>query len=139
MKNFRSEQIIWKDRPSQIQNIGYFFSCLLLSFLLIPILLMLWRWLQTRFTVYKLTDQRFILSQGVFNKVVNQLELYRIRDYRQEQPFLLRIFGLSNIVLISNDRTDKIIYLYAIYNGAELINQIRYNVEILRSTKSRII
>lgn len=133
------ENVEWQGTPSQISNLAYFVVCGVLFFLVIPLLLILWRWLQTKYTKYELTSERLIMSKGVLNKTTNQLELYRVRDYRHEQPFFLRIFGLSNIVLISTDKTDKILNLIAIRDGGDLITQIRSNVEGLRRSKSRII
>ena len=133
------ENVEWQGTPSQISNLAYFVVCGVLFFLVIPLLLILWRWLQTKYTKYELTSERLIMSKGVLNKTTNQLELYRVRDYRHEQPFFLRIFGLSNIVLISTDKTDKVLNLIAIRDGGDLITQIRSNVEGLRKSKSRIV
>ncbi|MBH2001070.1 MAG: PH domain-containing protein [Moraxellaceae bacterium] len=133
------ENVEWEGMPSQVSNFIYFFVCGILFFLIIPLLLILWRWLQTKCTKYELTSERLIMSHGVLNKTTDQLELYRVRDYRHEQPFFLRIFGLSNIVLISNDKTDKILNLIAIRDGGDLLTKIRTNVEGLRKSKSRII
>lgn len=133
------ENVEWQGTPSQISNLAYFVVCGVLFFLVIPLLLILWRWLQTKYTKYELTSERLIMSKGVLNKTTNQLELYRVRDYRHEQPFFLRIFGLSNIVLISTDKTDKVLNLIAIRDGGDLITQIRLNVEGLRKSKSRIV
>ncbi|ESK57520.1 PH domain-containing protein [Acinetobacter tjernbergiae] len=133
------ENVEWEGTPSQVSNFVYFFVCGILFFLIIPLLLILWRWLQTKCTKYELTSERLIMSHGVLNKTTDQLELYRVRDYRHEQPFFLRIFGLSNIVLISNDKTDKILNLIAIRDGGDLLTKIRTNVEGLRKSKSRII
>ncbi len=133
------ENVEWQGTPSQISNLAYFVVCGVLFFLVIPLLLILWCWLQTKYTKYELTSERLIMSKGVLNKTTNQLELYRVRDYRHEQPFFLRIFGLSNIVLISTDKTDKVLNLIAIRDGGDLITQIRSNVEGLRRSKSRII
>jgi len=124
------ENVEWQGTPSQISNLAYFVVCGVLFFLVIPLLLILWRWLQTKYTKYELTSERLIMSKGVLN---------RVRDYRHEQPFFLRIFGLSNIVLISTDKTDKVLNLIAIRDGGDLITQIRSNVEGLRRSKSRII
>lgn len=133
-----TEVSVWSGSPSQIKNIGYFAVCVLLSFLVIPLFLILWRWLQTKCTKYELTTERFTTSNGVLNKTTDHLELYRVRDYRQEQPFLLRMFGLSNITLVSTDKTDNILLVTAVKDGAEIIAKTRQNVEELRRRKARI-
>ena len=66
------ERIEWTGHPSQWQNLGWFLLCLLL----IPIPFALWKWLETRSTVYTLTDQRLKFTRGVFSKTTEDLELF---------------------------------------------------------------
>ncbi len=134
-----NETSIWASSPSQIKNLGYFLLCGLFCFLVVPAFMGLWRWLQTRCTRYELTTERLIFSRGVLSRTTDQVELYRIRDYRLEQPFFLRLFGLSNVVLIGNDRTDAVILLEAVRDGAGLVSRARQCVEELRRRKARII
>ncbi len=60
------------------------------------------------------------------------MELYRVRNYRLSEPFYLRFFGLCNIELVTDDRTDPILLIPAIKNGASLLRKIRERVEYLR-------
>jgi hypothetical protein len=60
------------------------------------------------------------------------LELYRVRDYRLEQPFLLRLFSLSILTLTTSDKTHPIVVLRAIPRGEELREQMRTYVEEAR-------
>ena len=76
-----SEHEVWQGAPSQWQNLGWWLSCALI----LPIPYALWRWLVVRNTRYVLTDQRLKSSRGVFNRVTDDLELYRIKDTRFEQ------------------------------------------------------
>lgn len=134
-----TETTLWKGSPSQLKNLGYFLLCGLFFFLVFPLFLLFWRWLQTRCTHYELTTERFIFARGVLNKTTDQLELYRVRDYRFEQPLLLRLFGLGNVVLVATDRTSHIQLMVAVKDGASLIAQARQQVEDLRRRKTRII
>ncbi len=38
----------------------------------------------------------------------NELELYRVKDIVLNEPFLLRLVGLSNIVLVTSDRSTPV-------------------------------
>lgn len=80
-------------------------------------------------TRYELTTERLMLGRGVFSRYTDQLELYRVRDYQLQEPFLLRIFGLSSILLISTDRTNPRLLLMGIEEGHQVLHLIRVCVE----------
>lgn len=64
----------------------------------------LWRFLTTKFHKFEITDQRIIEHKSVLSKTTDELELYRVKDVRQEQPFLLRLVGLSTILLSATNK-----------------------------------
>ena len=105
--------------PSQIINLPYYLLCLLLTPFLIGIFMFIHRYLITKYDTFyiSLAEQRIILSKGVFNKVTNDIELYRIKDITLIEPFWLRIIGLSNIKIISSDATMPEVTLKAVKNG----------------------
>lgn len=126
------EELIWSGSPSQIVNIKAFTLCFLLCFLIVPIFIAAWKWLVVRNTKFEITSQRLRVRAGVLNKTTAELELYRVKDFRVDQPLFLRMFGLSNIILVSTDRTHPYIVIPAVPNGLELGDTIRDNVENLR-------
>jgi len=129
------ETEIWRGSPSQIVNFKIFVVCGLFFWLVIPLLVMFWNWLVVRCTNYELTTERLRTRSGVFSRRTDELELYRVRDYRWEQPFWLRIFGLGNLSLDSSDRTNPVFVLRAIADGESLRNTIRRAVEVCKQTK----
>ena len=58
--------------------------------------------------------------------------MYRVRDYTVEKPFIMRLFGLGNLTLITSDKTNPKIYLYAIRNVESVRDVFRKNVEATR-------
>lgn len=134
-----TETDVWEGRPSQLGNIPLFIICLVLSWLIIPLLVMVWVWLDTRLTHYKLTTERLVTTTGVLNRMTNQMELYRVRDYQIEEPFWMRLFGLANIYVISTDRTNMDLEIKAIAGSSNLVALVREQVETLRHSKRRII
>jgi uncharacterized membrane protein YdbT with pleckstrin-like domain len=98
----------------------------------VPLLVIVWKWLVLANTVYELTTQRLRLRSGVINKHLDELELYRVRDYRLQQPFFLRVFSLSNITLTTSDRSHANVTLHAIAGGDAVREQIRTYVEDAR-------
>ncbi len=130
-----SERTLWTGTPSQVLNLPVFILCFLFAWLVIPIFIAVWKWLVIRFTEYELTTERLKHRYGVINKEMDDLELYRVRDYRLEQPFWLRIFGLSTITMQTSDRSHPVIRIPAIRNGDALREQIRTAVEACRKQK----
>src|SRR5829696_7615032 len=91
------EVTIHQCTPSQIVNLKTFTLMVLLAIgivvlaivtdtpilfvaLLLPIGYAFWKWLEVRSTKFTLTDQRLIVSTGIFTKKTNETELYRVRD-----------------------------------------------------------
>lgn len=129
------ETEIWSGTPSQVTNFGSFIFLSLFFWLIFPLFIMLWQWLVVRNTTYDLTTQRLTTRQGVFSKQTDALELYRVRDYRLEQPFFLRLFSLGNIVLTTSDRSHPKVTIQAVRRGARLYEQLRTAVEDCRTRK----
>ena len=120
------EEKIWIGRPSQLVNL---FTYLLFFWTIIFPLI---AYLKTRFTIYELTKTRLRLKTGIFSQQIEDTELYRVRDYSIDKPFWFRIFGLGHIKVLTSDKSNPEINLYAvskIENTAELVRQ---NVEVAR-------
>ncbi|HEX2493072.1 MAG TPA: PH domain-containing protein [Steroidobacter sp.] len=94
-----------------------------------------WKWLVIANTRYELTTQRLRTRSGVLNKHLDELELYRVRDYKLQQPLYLRLFSLSTVVLETSDRSNPLLVLRAISHGEELREQVRTYVEEARLRK----
>lgn len=125
------ERIEWTGTPSQMQNLGWYIACLLL----VPIPWAIWRWAVTRNTVYTLTDQRLSIRRGVFNRVTEDLELYRVRDTRLEQTFFERMFGLGEVILFTSDASTPEIHLPWLKNAESLRESVRRLSEARRDAK----
>ena len=127
-----SDPIVWKSTPSQLVN---FFTYLLFFWtIIIPLI----AYLKTRFTIYEVTSQRLKIKTGVLNQTINELELYRVRDYQVQKPFFLRIFNLGHLVLITSDKSNDTIQLNAIKDVEKISDLIRNQVESAREkTKTR--
>lgn len=144
------ESIIWKSSPSQLLNLGTFTMCLLLligigvggtffppafAAMIIPLLWAGWKWLAVKCRVYELTSQRLRLYEGVLNRKIDEIELYRVKDTNIEQPFFLRMFGLGILNLETSDRSHPKVALEAISDVARVREHVRKHVELLRDQK----
>ena len=78
-------------------------SCVIL--IGIPILLLIW--LNRRFTVYRITDQRIILEHGVLFRKIDEIELYRVKDVRLDFSLLNQMVNIGTISLNSSDASTN--------------------------------
>lgn len=129
------EREVWSGTPSQVLNLGTFVFMGLLFWLVIPVFVILWKWLVVKTTKYEVTTERIRTRFGILNKKMDEIELYRVRDYKFEQPLFLRAFSLGNIVLQTSDKSNPELIIRAIPNGEELRESIRTHVEACRVKK----
>jgi uncharacterized membrane protein YdbT with pleckstrin-like domain len=129
------ERDVWAGTPSQVINLGSFILLGLFFWLVIPLFVILWKWLVVKNIKYELTTERLRTRYGVFNKKMDELELYRVRDYKLDQPFFLRLFSLGNIVMQTSDRSHPQVVIQAIPDAEQLREQLRTYVEECRTRK----
>ena len=98
-----AEEIVWRGTSSQWKDFGGYLLCGLLCWLIVPLFFALARYLQTKCKIFELTTQRFKTTSGVFSKVTETLELYRVKDIETRQPFLSRLAGVENVQMNTSD------------------------------------
>jgi len=77
------------------------------------------------------TAEYIRISRGIFFKRVDQLEMYRIKDYVMMQPLSLRLFRLMDLLLKSTDPENPMIWLRGIPESG-IIDTIRDRVQEAR-------
>ena len=130
-----AEEIVWRGSSSQWKNFGVYILCALFCWLIVPIFIALTRYLQTKNKIYELTTERLKITEGVFSKVTDTLELYRVKDLETRQPFLYRLVGVENVQLNTSDTSSPFIFIQAIPRAVGLGDKIRNQVEIIRQQK----
>ena len=93
------------------------------------------RYLQTKSKRYDLTTERLKTTQGVFNKVTETLELYRVKDLETRQPFFYRLAGLENVQLNTSDVSSPAVLIEAVPARLALADKTRNQVEAVRAQK----
>jgi uncharacterized membrane protein YdbT with pleckstrin-like domain len=130
-----AEETVWRGSSSQWKNFGVYILCALFCWLIVPIFIALVRYLQTKNKIYELTSERLKITEGIFSKVTDTLELYRVKDIETRQPFLYRLFGVENIQMNTSDTSSPFIFIEAIPHTVGLADKIRNQVEIIRQQK----
>lgn len=145
------EQVVWEGSQSQVLNFGIFISMGIISAIIVvlallffpfaavlvavPLVYMLLKWIVVRNHRYKVTTERIFYTTGIFSKKTEAMELYRVRDVDMYEPFWQRMFKLGNVSLTTSDKTASNFLLKAVPNPANLMNEIRKNVEHRRDVK----
>lgn len=145
------ESHLWKGHTSQWVYFWTYFACALLAIaalagipftgglsaigLVIPLVWAPICWWTNRATVYELTSQRLRITRGILNRRLDELELYRVKDYVMEQPLLLRVLGLGNITIVTSDATTPTVALRAIAGVADVREKLRNAVQAERDRK----
>jgi hypothetical protein len=83
--------------------------------LLVAVLWVIVRFIQTRATHYRVTDRRIIIERGVFSKRMEQLDLYRIADYAVDRPYGQQLMGTGNLTLVTMDKRTPEIHIKGIH------------------------
>src|SRR5260370_5538673 len=153
-----AEETVWRGSVSQWKNCGFFVLQLLLAaaivilfvmvrrqssdlsnfvryiliLLAVPIFIAGKRYLQTKCKIYELTSERLKMREGVFSKLTDTLELYRVKDIETQQPFVYRLCGIENLQLNTSDTSSPFLLIQAIAHHVGLGDKIRNQVEIIR-------
>ena len=93
------------------------------------------RWWITRTTLYELTTQRLKVTRGILNRRLDELELFRVKDYVMDQPLFLRLAGVGQITLVTSDATTHRIILRAIADVQAVRETLRTAVQSERDRK----
>jgi hypothetical protein len=94
------EQILYQGRGALVPSLGGWFLVVLTVGLALVVY-----WLRRLGRGYRITTQRIVIESGIFNKRMEQIDLYRITDYIVERPFGQRMVGNGNLLLRSMDPT----------------------------------
>jgi uncharacterized membrane protein YdbT with pleckstrin-like domain len=145
------ENELWRGHTSQWVHFWLYFLCVLLAAgclaaipftaglsaigLVVPLVIWAVRWWVTKTTLYELTTQRLRRTSGILNRTVDELELFRVKDYAMEQPLLLRMLGLGNLVLVTSDASTPTVAIKAISGVEDVREKLRNAVQAERDRK----
>jgi uncharacterized membrane protein YdbT with pleckstrin-like domain len=129
------EHTLWEGNPSPKKDMGFYVFCALTCWAIIPLFMALGRYLNTKFHKIVVTNERIRFTTGILSKRMEELELYRVKDTRLDEPLFLRLFGLGNIILATSDTTDPTLVIPGIPDARTLRENLRGCVEKMRDRK----
>jgi len=94
-----------------------------------------WHYVVLRNITYIIDIEQIVVKQGVFNRTIDYMELYRVFDYQKRQNLVEVFLGIMNVVILSRDITKSKLVLIGIQNSNDVIPLIRDRVEIQKQKK----
>ncbi|MBD1362512.1 PH domain-containing protein [Mucilaginibacter sp. ZT4R22] len=86
-----------------------------------------YRLLYIRSFKYLITAEYIRITYGIFLKRTDQVEMYRVKDYTISQSFILQVFKLMHLTLITTDINNQAVQLEGIPEST-IIDTIRERV-----------
>ncbi len=85
----------------------------------------LYQYLRVATTKYHVTSERLRITTGILSTLTEEVELRRVRDTSVAKPFFLRMIGLGDVNIRSDDSSATFVTLRAVRNPDGLQSQIR--------------
>ena len=95
------------------------FGFVVFLFIVLPIIVILWGYLNWMRTSYAITDKRAMQSQGVLSRNTSDCQYNKVQSVTLHQSFFDRIFGYGNLIFatagINSSRREDIIRAGGVY------------------------
>jgi uncharacterized membrane protein YdbT with pleckstrin-like domain len=114
------EKPLFAGHPAVIYNIGQWF----LVVLTIGIAYLVY-WLKSRSIAYEITSQRIRIERGLFSKLKENVELFRIDDFDLHKPLGMRLVGYCQLHLRSSDPDQQTVFIYGVPGLEQLADTLR--------------
>lgn len=80
---------------------------LLLCLVGVGLVIVLVKWLENIATTYEITPDRLIIRRGIFNKSIDEVELYRVKNIRIDFSLINQWADIGTISILSSDETTR--------------------------------
>ncbi|MHC4395014.1 MAG: PH domain-containing protein [Planctomycetota bacterium] len=92
---------------------------------ILVLLVLLLKMVRLKMTCYEVTAERVEWSRGLFDRRVDNLDMFRVVDLRLRRTLLDCIFGIGTLVLITTDKTDPEFAFEKIHRSRQLYDIIK--------------
>lgn len=116
-------------RPSQWINIGWILFGIIGFAFVIPPLIAVYKIIEVHTWTYTIDQQMIIEKKGVFSVVHKETNMYRIKSFRFDEPFLMRFVGIGNLYILSSDVYQGELKMVGIPKGSQLWKDLRIKTQ----------
>ncbi len=96
------------------------------AIMLVPVF---WYTINLAVTTYELSTQRITIRSGILVRTMDQVELFRVRDFMIDTPLYFAILGLGHVRVISRDESLPLLTMIAQPKPDRLVDLIRTNTQ----------
>jgi len=96
-----------------------------LGLIIFTMLLILCRMIKLKTIFYQVSADRIEYSRGIFNKQVDNIDMFRVVDLKLRRSLIDRILGIGSIELITNDKTNPTFEFEKIRNCRKLYDIVK--------------
>lgn len=116
-------------QPSQWTNIGWYALSILAMLLYFPLgvlitIASIYKYIEVLTWKYTCRTKGIEERKGVFSITQEEVQYFRIKSIKIDEPFLMRIVGLSIVHIISSERYKPNMVLYGIKNGVSIKDKL---------------
>ncbi len=80
---------------------------LLLCFVGVGLIIILVKWIDNLSTTLEITPERLIIRRGIFNKSIDEIELYRVKNIRIDFTLINQLADIGTLSILSSDETTR--------------------------------
>jgi uncharacterized membrane protein YdbT with pleckstrin-like domain len=125
------ENVLFEGHPALVPGLGALLVCIVTLGLALAVY-----WWRSRSLHYRITSQRIVVESGILSKKMEQIDLYRVKDYVVERPFGQRVMGTGNLELETMDATTPRLRIFALKTDVvQLYEQLRSLTEADRHVR----
>ena len=84
---------------------------------------------------YRFDEESIIESKGIFSVSHRELQYYRIKSIKHDEPLWMRLFGISVVTIMSSDPYLPELKLYGVGQGGQVSKELRYMADRHRKNK----
>lgn len=96
----------FKLSPEIISNVLKYRHIVGLSLIVLVLLVFLYKVLKIKSIHYRITADRVEWSRGIFERRIDNIDMFRVIDLRLYRTILDCVLGIGTVILITNDKTD---------------------------------
>ncbi len=120
-----STVIIFVKVQSQQENIQTAKLLIGLTILLFSLCWILTKMASLKATFYRLSSERLEYHHGLIMRKVDNIDLFRVVDYRMERSLLDQMFGTGTIRIFTSDKVNPELELYKIKNPQKAYDMLK--------------
>jgi uncharacterized membrane protein YdbT with pleckstrin-like domain len=121
-KAVKTTNLLSKTGPSQSINVGWVIFSILLFFIHpiaggIGLLVLIFKVFDVEYWSYNFYEDFVTERRGIFSINEETVNYFRIKSVKLEEPFWMRLFGLSIIHVTTSEQFKPVIVFYGVKNG----------------------